>query len=347
MDTPAVTVGPDDGLDVPVGPDELDVSIVLPVYNERGHLQQEIDRIRAAMDASVHSYEIIVIDDGSDDGSGEALREVEGIRLIQFLTNRGSGSARKYGTRAARGRIVVWTDVDMSYPNDLIPELIAQLDGYDQVVGARTSEEGTHKAFRVPAKAFIRRLASYLVQTPIPDLNSGMRAFRRDVALQYVSQLPPGFSCVTTITLTFLAHGYTVRYWPITYSERAGTSKFHWSKDTRRYLLQVIRMTLSFDPFRVFLPIGFLFTFIGLAKLIYDVSTNDFRVAINTLLILMVAFQVFVIGMLADLIGRATRATHEVQPAAGCTRDAAPTVPAGHPSRRSATAARPAEEAVG
>src|SRR3954452_3795557 len=273
--------------------EEIDVSIVLPVYNEKGHLHEEIDRIRKAMDASEFSYEIIVIDDGSNDGSGEALREIDGIRLIQFLTNRGSGSARKYGTRAARGETVVWTDVDMSYPNDLIPELVREMEGYDQVVGARTSEEGTHKLFRVPAKAAIRKLASYLVQTPIPDLNSGMRAFRRDVALQYVSQLPPGFSCVTTITLTFLAHGYTVKYWPITYSKRAGTSKFHWLSDTRRYLLQVIRMILSFTPLRIFLPIGFLLLFLGIAKLGYDVFAHDFKVAINTLLILFASLQVF------------------------------------------------------
>ena len=309
---------------------ELDVSIVLPVYNEEGHLHEEIDRIRAAMDASEFSYEIIVIDDGSSDGSGEALRSIEGIRLIQFLTNRGSGSARKYGTRASRGRVVVWTDVDMSYPNNLIPELVREMEGYDQVVGARTTEEGTHKFARVPAKLAIRKLASYLVQTPIPDLNSGMRAFRRDVALQYVSQLPPGFSCVTTITLTFLAHGYTVKYWPITYSTRAGTSKFHWLSDTRRYFLQVMRMTLSFDPFRVFLPIGFLLLFLALGKLTYDVVGNDFKVAINTLLIFLASFQVFVVGMLADLVGRATRATHEVQPAAEFMRDVAGTFPAGH-----------------
>jgi glycosyltransferase involved in cell wall biosynthesis len=314
---------------------EIDVSIVLPVYNEKGHLHEEITRIRAAMDASEFAYEIIVVDDGSNDGSSEALREVEGIRLIQFLTNRGSGSARKYGTRAARGRVVVWTDVDMSYPNDLIPELVRELEGYDQVVGARTTEEGTHKVFRVPAKALIRKLASYLVQAPIPDLNSGMRAFRRDVALQYVSQLPTGFSCVTTITLTFLAHGYTVKYWPISYSKRAGKSKFHWWTDTKRYLLQVIRMTLSYDPFRVFLPIGFLLLVLGLGKLVYDIVDSDWRVAINTLLIFLAAFQVFVVGMLADLIGRATRATHEVQPAAGFTRDVSPTVPAGHPSQAS------------
>jgi glycosyltransferase involved in cell wall biosynthesis len=298
------------------GADELDVSIVLPVYNEKGHLHEEIDRIRAAMDASDLTYEIIVVDDGSNDGSGEQLREIEGIRLIQFVQNRGSGSARKYGTRASRGRVVVWTDVDMTYPNDLIPELVAELEGWDQVVGARTSEQGTHKAFRVPAKWFIRKLASYLAQTKIDDLNSGLRAFRRDVALQYVSQLPPGFSCVTTITMTFLAHGYSVKYWPITYSERAGTSKFHWWSDTRRYLLQVIRMVLSFNPLRVFLPVGLILTVLGLGKLIYDVSAHDFKVAINTLLILFAAFQVFVIGMLADLIGRATRARDEVQPAA-------------------------------
>lgn len=304
-----------------MGPDDLDVSIVLPVYNEKGHLGAEIDRIRAAMDRSRYSYEIIVVDDGSNDGSGDALRRIDGIRLIQFGTNRGSGSARKFGTRAARGRVVVWTDVDMTYPNDLIPELVDQLDGYDQVVGARTSEQGTHKVFRVPAKLFIRKLASYLVQTPIPDLNSGLRAFRRDVALQYVSQLPPGFSCVTTITLTFLAHGYSVRYWDIEYSERAGSSKFHWWTDTRRYLLQVIRMTLSFNPLRVFLPLGLLLLVVGGAKLVYDVTANDWKVAINTLLILFAAFQVFMIGMLADLVGRATRAVDEVQPAALHTRD--------------------------
>src|SRR5215208_6031052 len=161
---------------------ELDVSVILPVFNEKGHLHAEIDRIRAALDASHYSYEIIVVDDGSDDGSGEALQQIEGIRLLQFTTNRGSGSARKFGTKAARGRVVVWTDVDMTYPNDQIPQLVKELDGHDQVVGARTSEQGTAKMFRVPAKWLIRRLASYLTETKIPDLNSGLRAFRRDVA---------------------------------------------------------------------------------------------------------------------------------------------------------------------
>lgn len=296
-------------------PVAVDVSVVLAVYNERGHLKTELDRIIEAMERSRFSFEIIVVDDGSTDGSGEELAGYEGIRLLRFSQNRGSGSARKFGTTAATGRVVVWTDVDMTYPNDLIPELVEQLAGYDQVVGARTSEQGTHKAFRVPAKWFVRRLASYLTQTPIPDLNSGLRAFRRDVARQYITQLPPGFSCVTTLTMTFLAHGYSVKYWPIEYRERAGHSKFHWWTDTRRYLLQVIRMVLSYNPLRVFLPLGTALTVIGLGKLTYDVTASDFKVAINTLLVLLAAFQLFLIGLLADLVGRATRSPEEVLPA--------------------------------
>ena len=299
----------------PLAEEELDVTVVLPVYNERGHLQQEIDRITAALEASPYSWEIVVVDDGSNDGSGEHLRQVDGIRLIQFAQNRGSGAARKAGTHAARGRVVVWTDADMSYPNERIPELVKELDGWDQVVGARTSEQGTKKAFRVPAKWFIRRLAEYLAEHEIPDLNSGMRAFRKDVAVQYLHLLPGGFSHVTTITMAFIANGYSVKYVPIEYSPRAGTSKFHWYKDTRRYLNQVVRMMLSYNPLRVFLPVGFTLLAIGTGKLAYDWIQNPFHVTPNTVILLFAAFQVFAIGLLADLQVRLATRADEVDPA--------------------------------
>jgi glycosyltransferase involved in cell wall biosynthesis len=299
---------------------ELDVSIILPVYNEAEHLVQEVERVRAAMDASPYSYEIIVVDDGSSDKSAEVAAGIEGIRFLQFLQNRGSGSARKAGTKAARGRITVWTDVDMTYPNDTIPQLVAELDGYDQVVGARRSEEGTHKALRVPAKWLIRKLAEFLTSTKIPDLNSGFRAFRTDVARQYLGQLPPGFSCVTTITMTFLANGYSVKYLPIDYAKRAGESKFHWYKDTRRYATQVVRMILSYNPLRIFMPIGLVLTAIGFVKLIVDIVGMNWHVAADTLLVLFAAFQVIAIGLLADLMTRATRARSELPPATAAMR---------------------------
>ena len=291
------------------------MSVVLPVYNEQGHLATEIDRIRAALTVSPYSFEIIVVDDGSTDGSGAKLREIEGIRLLQFASNRGTGSARKAGTHAARGRVVVWTDVDMSYPNEQIPQLVKELDGYDQVVGARTSEQGTARFARAPAKWFIRRLAGYLVETRIPDLNSGLRAFRADVGRQFLHLLPPGFSCVTTLTMTFLANGYSVKHIPIDYSPRAGSSKFHWWHDTRRYLMQVVRMVLSYNPLRIFLPVGLVLSAVGFAKLGYDWANRDFRLATNTLLILFAAFQVFAIGLLADLFVRLSKPRDEVDPA--------------------------------
>jgi glycosyltransferase involved in cell wall biosynthesis len=310
------------GSSAALGDGDLDVSIVLPVYNEVEHLREEIDRIRGAMDASEYTYEIIVIDDGSTDGSAELAATIEGIRFIRFLQNRGSGSSRKAGTGMARGRVTVWTDVDMTYPNDTIPQLVKELDGYDQVVGARTTEEGTKKALRVPAKWFIRRLASFLTSTKIPDLNSGFRAFRTDVARQYINQLPPGFSCVTTMTMTFLSGGYSVKYIPIEYGKRAGQSKFHPIKDTRRYGIQVVRMVLSYNPLRIFMPIGFVLLGLGIGKGIYDYVVHDLRLTTNTLLILFASFQVFAIGLLADLVVRATRRDDEVLPASATTQGA-------------------------
>jgi glycosyltransferase involved in cell wall biosynthesis len=292
----------------------VDVTVVLPVYNEVHHLEAEIGRIKRALDSSAYSYEILVVDDGSSDGSTDLLRGMEGIRLVTFAQNRGSGTARRIGTRAARGRVVVWTDVDMTYPNDESPQLVKELDGYDQVVGARRTEEGTLKFMRVPAKWFIRRLAQFLADEAIPDLNSGFRAFRHDVASQFLHMLPKGFSCVTTMTMSFLANGYSVKYVPIDYLPRAGKSKFHWWRDTQQYLLQVFRLIMSYDPLRIFVPVGSVLMLLAAGKLTFDLVAHPFRVAVDTLVILFAAFQIFAIGLLADLVVRTNRRGEEAPP---------------------------------
>jgi polyisoprenyl-phosphate glycosyltransferase len=294
---------------------EVDVSVVLPVFNESTHLEAEISRIRASLESSPYTYEIVVVDDGSTDGSAELLKQMDGVRLITFSTNRGSGTARRIGSREARGKIVVWTDVDMTYPNDEIPQLVKELEGHDQVVGARRTEEGTAKFIRVPVKWFIRKLAAYLVSTPIPDLNSGFRAFRRDVALQFIDMLPKGFSCVTTLTMSFLTNGYSVKYVPIDYAERAGHSKFHWWRDTQQYITQVVRLVMSYDPLRVFVPLGMALAMLAVGKLTFDFVAHPLRVATNTLLIFFAAFQAFAIGLIADLVVRVNRRPNQVPPA--------------------------------
>ena len=130
----------------------------------------------------------------------------------------------------------------------------------------------------MPAKWFIRKLAERLTNSQIPDLNSGLRAFRREVALPYLRLLPPGFSCVTTITLAFLSNQHDVRYVPIEYAKRAGTSKFKFVKDAYRYILQVLRMVMYFNPLKVLMPVALFLLGLGIAKGIYDMVVHPLHV---------------------------------------------------------------------
>jgi glycosyltransferase involved in cell wall biosynthesis len=287
------------------------VSIILPCYNEQDHVTAEIERICAAMDSSGYDYELLAFDDASTDDTLARLREAAPrfphLQIVHFHRNGGSGTVRRIGTQRARGEIVVWTDADMTYPNERIPELVQMLEKdstVDQVVGARTSEEGTHKLLRVPAKWFIRKLAERLTNIRIPDLNSGFRAFRRQVALPYLRLLPPGFSCVTTITLAFLSNQHDVCYVPIDYAKRAGTSKFRFVTDAYRYILQVLRMVMYFNPLKVLMPVALFLLGIGVLKGIYDVAVHPLSFAVNTVLIFVTGLLVASLALLADLIVR-------------------------------------------
>jgi glycosyltransferase involved in cell wall biosynthesis len=287
------------------------VSIVLPCYNEQDHVVAEIERICAAMDASEYDYEVLAFDDASTDETHARLLEAAPrfprLQIVHFYRNGGSGTVRRIGTQRARGEIVVWTDADMTYPNERIPEFVQMLEKdatLDQVVGARTSEQGTHKMLRVPAKWFIRKIAEQLTNTKIPDLNSGLRAFRRQVALPYLRLLPPGFSCVTTITIAFLSNQHDVRYVPIEYSKRAGTSKFHFVTDAYRYILQVLRMVMYFNPLKVLMPVALFLIGLGIAKGIFDMVVHPLIFAVNTVLIFVTGLLIASLALLADLIVR-------------------------------------------
>jgi polyisoprenyl-phosphate glycosyltransferase len=307
---PAETVVTSAPVNVPPEPDPY-VSIILPCYNEQDHVVAEVERICAAMDASGYAYELLAFDDASTDETLARLRETAPrfphMQIVHFHRNGGSGTVRRIGTQRSRGEIVVWTDADMTYPNDRIPELVQLLEKdatIDQVVGARTSEEGTHKLLRVPAKWFIRKLAERLTNCRIPDLNSGFRAIRREVALPYLRLLPPGFSCVTTITLAFLSNQHDVYYVPIEYAKRSGTSKFRFVTDAYRYILQVLRMVMYFNPLKVLMPVALLLLGLGIVKGIYDIVVHPLSFAVNTVLIFVTGLLVASLALLADLIVR-------------------------------------------
>ena len=291
-------------------------TIVLPCYNEEAHVLLEIQRITKAMDADGMPYELLAVDDCSTDDTLAVLRHAElehpNLRVVAFRRNGGSGTVRRIGTQMARGQIVVWTDADMTYENERIPEMVRMLledDSYDQVVGARTTEEGSHKALRVPAKFVIRKVAEVLAKQRIPDLNSGLRAFRKEVSLPYLRLLPPGFSCVTTITLAFLCNQHDIKYVPTSYAKRAGTSKFHFVKDAYRYILQVLRMVMYFEPLRVLMPLALFLFGLGFAKAVSDMVRHLFYFPANTVLLLVSGLLIGSVALLADLVVRSRDST--------------------------------------
>jgi glycosyltransferase involved in cell wall biosynthesis len=280
------------------------VSVVIPVYNEEAAIGDDLDLIKRTMDGAGQPYEIIVVNDGSTDRTVEIVSSKPGVTLLHHEQNRGTGAARTTGIRAAKGDIIVMTDGDGTYPNQDMPRLLEHMKQCDMVIGARTKEEGTLKWLRTPAKGFIRRLAAYLTETNIPDLNSGMRAFKKDIALKYLNILPTTHSWVSTITIAFLSGGYSVKYIPIDYYKRKGKSTFHPLKDTYNFITLVVRTVTYFNPLKVFLPISLLLFTIGALKAVYDIFAYRFHFAPSTVIVILTALQVAALGLLADLIVR-------------------------------------------
>ena len=284
------------------------VSVVIPVYNEEQAIGDDLDLIIKTMEASDYDYEIIVVDDGSTDSSADIVRQRSQVKLIRHPYNRGTGAARTTGIKQAEGDVIVMTDGDGTYPNQDIPRLLGYMDEYDMVVGARRREAGTLRWLRSPVKHLIRLLASYLVGMRIPDLNSGFRVFKKDLARKYLNILPRTHSWVSTMTIAFLSDGHTVKHVPIDYYPRKGRSTFRPIADTYNYLSLVARAIMYFDPLKVFLPVAVVLGVIAIGKLVRDLLTYPaFYIPGDTLLIVFVAAQVFVIGLLADLVVRRSR----------------------------------------
>ncbi|OYV82379.1 MAG: hypothetical protein B7Z73_17135 [Planctomycetia bacterium 21-64-5] len=286
---------------------QVQVTVLLPAFNEEQAIERVLGEIVETLADEPLCFEIVVVDDASTDRTAERAERFAAecwqcpVRVIRCLENRGAGAARRVGIRQARGEIVVMLDADGSYPADAIPALLRWFPAYDQVNGARTSEQGTLPWLRKPTKWFIRQLASYLTGHKIPDLNTGLKAFKREAMLPWLWVVPDGFSCVTTMTLAFLTNGYAVKYVPTAYRPRIGHSKFHPIKDTLAYLSTVLRIVLYFRPLKVFLPLSGLLMALGTAKTAFDWwSTGSMQE--SDIVVFVAGFMTCMIGLLAEVI---------------------------------------------
>lgn len=284
---------------------ESGLSIVVPAYNEEDSISFVLTELHSVMRASGCPYEIIVIDDGSTDTTAARVDQTQN-RLLCHPSNRGYGAALKTGIRHAYYEFIVITDADGTYPNHRIPHLLDVFTNSecDMVVGARTVNRLAIPLVRRPAKWAINRLAELVVGQSIPDLNSGLRVFRREAALQMFSILPDGFSFTTTITLAMLTNGYLIEYVPINYRARVGRSKIRPIRDTLNFIQLIFRIALYFAPLKIFLPVSGLLLLLALGWGLFTYLVLGQLADVSTLVIVMAAVQVAVIGLLAELVNQ-------------------------------------------
>lgn len=279
---------------------EKKVSIIIPAYNEEKAIGEVLDSVKEVMNKTKWSYEIIVVDDGSSDKTPE-IAQNKGVGVIQHIENKGTGVATTTGIKNAHGEIVVMVDADGSYPVQDIPRLLEYMNTYDMVIGARRSETGSLPILRRPAKFIIRKLAEYVTRKKIPDLNSGLRAFKKEMALNFFNILPEGHSWVSTLTIASLSNGYDVKYIPIDYYKRKGKSTFHPLKDTANYFFLIFRTIMYFKPLKIFAPIAIIVFISGVARTIYDGKVL-LHIKESDVIIVLTGILIGVLGLLADLI---------------------------------------------
>jgi glycosyltransferase involved in cell wall biosynthesis len=281
-------------------PPQVDLAVIVPAYNEQDGIERTVARVQEVLAGLPCTAEIIVVDDGSVDGT-KALAEACNVRVLSHGTNRGYGAALKTGILNSDADAIMIMDADCTYPPDAIPRLYSRLAQADMVVGARSlSSEGVAWVRR-PAKWVLNRFASYLVGRRIADLNSGQRVMRRGALLRYLHLLPSGFSFTSTITMALLANGHPVIYEPIEYGARTGRSKIR-PADFGNFMLLVVRAIVLFNPLKVFLPLGALLFAIGLAKLVEDVI--KWNLSETAVMAFLAAIVVWSVGLLADMIAR-------------------------------------------
>ena len=219
-----------------------ELSICVPAYNEAGAIEQTLRDLREHFPAA----EVLVVDDCSTDETGTIAAGVEGVRVLTHRRNRGYGASLKTAMRNATRDVVVWIDSDGQHRMEDLASVVAPVlaGEKDAVIGARTSG------------SLLKSVARIVAREPLPDLNSGLRCFRREIIARYLHLLPDGFSASTTSTLLMIKRGYLLGYVDIVTKARIGTSTVKHVRDGLAALKLIVRILVLFHAFSFFSLLG-------------------------------------------------------------------------------------------
>jgi glycosyltransferase involved in cell wall biosynthesis len=287
-------------------------SVVLPVYNEEKVISSTIHDIVAVFNRMDLEWEIVAVDDGSDDQSVDVLRSLESefgsaFKLVRHPYNKGNGATIKTGIKNASGEAIICMDCDGQHDPEDILKMLPYLGEYDLIVGARPfKKDGTW--YRNLANKFYNGLASRLTDFKIEDLTSGFRIFKADVVKKFYHLFPQRFSYPTTSTLALLKGGYNIKYVPINIQPRkAGASKIRLFRDGLRFTTIIFKIILLFEPMRVFLPVTAAAFILGLVSTVFGMIQAARLYVPNSAVIL------FVLGVISFLMGILAEHTTAIQ----------------------------------
>ena len=278
------------------------VSVIIPVYNEEAALSRVVEKTVKALSPKKSKFEVILVDDHSTDSSrGEAeklAKKFSQVKVAGHDINLGYGASIKTGMRNSRGDIIVLIDADSTYDPADIPRVLDGMLEFDMVVGKRETDNIPFA--RKPAKFVLARLANYVTETSIPDLNSGLRAFRKKDVLPFLGITSNGFSFTTSITIAYLSKGLSIKYVPISYARRKGASKISPIRDFANFVILIVRTIAYFKPLKVFFPVsGLLFFLALLVYLSYFFTGVLYDTSVSILIVS--GLQIALFGILADI----------------------------------------------
>lgn len=293
----------------------MKTSIVIPCYNEKNAIRETVESIWKVMEEKgVKDVEIIVVNDGSSDGSEHVLNALASenqsgtFSVVHHKRNQGYGAALKTGIRRSQSDYICITDADGTYPNERIPDLIDQITSkdLDMVVGARIGPGVDYSKIRSIPKLVLVPWVSFLCGTDVPDMNSGLRIFKRDRSLDFLKLLPDGFSFTTTITICLLRNRYAVEFTPISYSKRIGKSHIKPIRDTVRFTQLIMRTGMYFAPLRLLSPLIATLGILFLASSFYDLAVIN-NITDKTVLFGFASLNILMFALLADMIDKRSR----------------------------------------